>query len=1045
MMNVRRNVFATVSVLTILALSGGHSVAQPADPQPGRDAQGQPTDGSGQQAAPAIKSDPVEKVVVTGTRVQKPGLVSSNPITSIGSESIQFSGAINTTDILDRYPALIGSFDPASTTNQAGIGVAGLNQLNLRNLGTNRTLVLVNGRRHVGSLAGDSGVDINSIPIDLIERVDILTGGVSAIYGADAVTGVVNFVMRRRLDGTLVRVQVGASDKGDLGQFLGSVTTGTSFDDDRGNIMAAFEFRQSDSLDPLDRDSSNQNAFFAVRNPAERAIPGDDPSLFDRVFARNVGWPDSAPSGVITGDQWLQNGFDLESMAPTQIAGFTNALLPKQAFLGTGELWDPGVHVGNRQIGGNTTKLHTYNGLILPEQEVSSFNLIGDYEFSRLMRVFAEAKYVHNESKTSFQPTFDFGLPIRASNPFVPAAILANLAPIAAADLGTTEDFYFSTRDNFDLGVRGDHTTRKTYRGVLGIDGELADGLGYELSYTFGRADVLQIDLNNRITDRFLAAIDVALDPGGNPVCRSNLFPAESLPAIFGSVPFGVSFTPGPGSGCIPINILDGSAKSAEALAWILVDTPTKSRLDQQVVSGYLAYDTESWFSLPGGGIGFVAGGEWRREESSNTPDPVLLTGNTFGNALNPSGGSYEVRESFAEINIPILKDVDFAHDLSLSGAIRSSQYSSAGDNLSWKYGGSWAPTADIRLRSTVSRAVRAPNIGELFSPEQQSFFQPNDPCDQSRVGQGSSTRLANCIAALTALGVPTAPYNFDGNLTSSFPGLTKGNAGLQEETADTITMGAVITPTFIEGLSIFIDYWTVEIRDGIIAPPVQDIVDACFDAPTLANAFCALISRIDPTEVTPATALGQLDSATVQTVNISSFESAGIDFEVNYRFEIVDVFGPEMDWGSMRVSIVGSRLEQLDLVLLPSGGTDDDAGEATTALGGTAPEWVVNLGLQWSNREWTVGYAFRWQDEVLRVEKLSLANDPDQLDITTVKPLNVHDIVVRYQANETVELYAGMQNVLDEEPDVGQTALPIGSEGRTLFFGMKAALGSVF
>jgi outer membrane receptor protein involved in Fe transport len=476
-----------------------------------------------------------------------------------------------------------------------------------------------------------------------------------------------------------------------------------------------------------------------------------------------------------------------------------------------------------------------------------------------------------------------------------------------------------------------------------------------------------------------------------------------------------------------------------------MTDTLTKSRLDQQVVSGFLSYDTQAWFSLPGGGVSLVVGGEWRREESSNTPDPILLTGNTFGNALNPSGGAYEVRESFAEIQLPILKEEKFAYDLSFSGAVRSSQYTTAGDNLSWKFGGIWAPVKDFRLRSTVSRAVRAPNIGELFSPEQQSFFSPADPCDQNNVSQGTSFRLANCIAALSALGVPTSPYTFDGNLTSSFPGLVKGNKDLQEETADTITVGTVITPSFLKGFTVVVDYWRVKIAKGILTPGAQDFVNGCYDAPTLANQFCDAISRVDATEVTPATPLGQLDGLTVQAVNIASFESAGVDFEVNYKFDLADVFAQEKDWGSLRLSILGSKLEKLDLVTLQGGDVDDDLGEAGTLLGGSSPEWVVNTGIQWDYKEWTVGYAFRWQSEILRFEKLSLANNPDQQDITTIKPLNVHDIVVRYRATDTIEIYGGVNNIFDEQPDIGQITLPIGPEGRTLFVGMKAAFGNDF
>jgi iron complex outermembrane receptor protein len=256
-------------------------------------------------SAAADEASAAETVVVTGTRVRAPGLTAPQPVTSIGGDALKYSGQPNVIEVLDKLPALVGSIDQFQSTQffTGASGTEGLNLLNLRNLGVTRTLVLVNGRRHVGSSTGITAVDINTIPSALIERVDILTGGASSVYGADAVTGVVNFIMKREFEGQQFDAEYGISSRGDSDNYRMSATAGTSFDDERGHIMGSVEFRRQEPLAPSERKfSAPDTAYFPVRNPAELEDPdSDDPNIPDRIYAHDVRWPDSAGSSVVFG------------------------------------------------------------------------------------------------------------------------------------------------------------------------------------------------------------------------------------------------------------------------------------------------------------------------------------------------------------------------------------------------------------------------------------------------------------------------------------------------------------------------------------------------------------------------------------------------------------------------------------------------------------------------------------------------------------------------------------------------------------------------
>ena len=401
-------------------------------------------------------------VVVTGSRIGRPALTSPNPITSVDQESIQLSGETNLVDYLQQIPALVGSIDAAQTSGSAGfIGSTGLNLLNLRNLGTQRTLVLVDGRRHVAQLPETAAVDIGTIPQDLIQRIDVATGGVSAVYGADAVSGVVNFVMRRDFEGITARAQIGAADGfGDPLNALVSFTAGTNFMDGRGNIAFAYQYNHDGRLRSRDRRYLRDVNYCQIEE--NNADPGDDPNIPDQVPYCGLQFNDSSATGAVDVD------FDF---------------VPD--FLGTGAPFDQGEFVPPFYgLGGTGTFRSDYIGDVLADTDRHVANVFLNYEFSPAVRLFGEVKFAMSDSFSESQPSFDFTLYQSADNPFIPAQVRAQIIPgigdilgdfIFGVPPGTIPDGVQVSRDNFDLGVRAEDNHRETWRGVAGLAGSLME------------------------------------------------------------------------------------------------------------------------------------------------------------------------------------------------------------------------------------------------------------------------------------------------------------------------------------------------------------------------------------------------------------------------------------------------------------------------------------------------------------------------------------------------------------------------------------------
>lgn len=841
-----------------------------------------------------------------------------------------------------------------------------------------------------------------------------MTGGTSAVYGADAVTGVVNFVTKRDFQGITARAQAGISQEGDGANQFFSITAGQNFAGGRGNVAVNFEYGHDDRFLLSQRKEFGPSFQSFFDNPAEAG--GDDPNVPDLILFDDVRYLDSNPASAIDVD------FDF---------------IPD--FFGDGQPFENGTFIGGFfDSGGDGTPVSTYSGEILPEIDRYIGNFLASYELTDTVRVFAEGKYARVDSKSFGQPTFDFFIGVPTDNPF----IAQNILDVNAFDfLGIV---LVTGRDNLDLGRRGETNRRETYRGVLGVDGDLTDNIRFEASYVYGQSDVTVAQTNTRFNDRFYAALDAVDEgefltgtPNGNIVCRSNLTgdATSSNQNVTGAFFFDdfdeLSFTPGPNSGCVPINLFN-DGQSQAAIDWINTSAIDKSTIKQHVVSASINGDLGEAVTLWGGPIGFAVGGEYRKEKSGSFPDPVNTTGLTFGNALFPEVGSYDVIEGFAELRIPIIQDRPGFYDLTANGAVRVSDYNTVGTTWTYQGGLVYSPVRDLRFRGTYARAVRAPNIGELFGPQNQDFRFIADPCAPDNIDNGSEFREANCLQILQNAGLTAQQIaDFTGATGSSISGLTGGNPNLSEETATTITAGLIVQPRFIPGLTISADYYDVEIEDAVSTPTATTIARLCVDAPTIDNDFCPLITRNPGTNFGGP---GLISGFVRQPLNVAFFQTKGVDFSARYRTSTEKA-------GDFSFSIVGNYLDTLVTTSVPGADPVENAGTQEV------PEWQVNFDFNWTLDNFNLNYGVNWFDKTLRFSRATIAGDPDIVAPEFIKfdDRFEHDIQLRWVTDDGFDFYAGVNNLFNQRPDVGATFYPVSAVGRFFYAGVRISTDKIF
>ena len=946
-----------------------------------------------------------EAIVVTGSRIRRPDFSTPNPVISVGADQIEQSGTTNLTDFLTGYPALQGSSTSADNSGSgAGIGYTGLNLLNLRNLGTDRTLVLVDGRRHVSGVPGSQAIDINTIPSDLVERVDVLTGGASAIYGADGVSGVVNFVLKRNFEGISARAQAGTSQDGDAGQRLFSITAGKNLLGNRLNVALAYEHGEEDRLTTRDRrDLRGENAVGFFLNPDDPENQGDyeggpDNGIPDYVPLNNVRYFDTNREGGIDIDF---DGF------PDYYVGAGGELVA----------YDPGRYVPDfYQQGGNGTLVSDYGNDLLPKLRRDVVNLVTNFQLTDKINLFAEGKFARSKSFSLGQPSFDYYLLIPGDNAFYPEELAAI----------TEGGDVLLNRDNFDLGQRGENIDRRTWRGVVGARGDLNERTNFELSYVYGRTTVKNRYVGDILTDRFYAALDAVIDPvTGQATCRANLDPdfVPNQPYNYTRSPIApTTFQPGQ---CVPLNLFGEGVASQAALDFIRVNTTDRSRVSQQVLSGSLAGDFGRFFSFPGGGnLGYAVGAEYRKEKSRFTPDPIAAQGLTFTNALAQDAGKFSVKEAFGEVRLPLITRLPFTHNLEFGAALRLSDYSTIGNTKAWKLDGSWAPVRDITFTGTYSTAVRAPNIGELFGGRSQTFEFITDPCNNNQIQNGSEFRAANCAALLTALGAD--PGNYRDTRSSNIPGFAGGNPDLAQETAKTWTAGLILQPRFLSGFSARFDYYDIKLEDAINTVAPEQVAQLCVDQATLDNPFCDAIIRQNGGDDA-----GTIISFNVGPENVSQFRTSGVDANVSYRLRTARL-------GTFTLNLIGNYLRRLQFIGTPGAPVTNSRGEAF------APKYTLNTDLTWKSGRFTLNYGLNWFAKTARFSNQELEGNPDIVadEYKYYKELWRHDIFAGVDVGDQFEFFGGVNNLFNQKRDIGTNTYPVPSVGRYFFAGARVRLG---
>lgn len=997
----------------------------------------------------------IEEVVITGSRISRDSATSAaSPVAVLGGDTIRTAGQADLGELLRESPALNNSlpsnfsaFNDAETTDSD----VGLGLLDLRGLGVVRTLVLVNGRRHVAGGQGSSAVDVNSIPSVMLERVETLTGGASSVYGADAVSGVVNFILRDGgdFDGIEVTAQTGLSGQWDSDEHYFSAATGFEFAEGRGEAVLAIEGLSSSEIVESDRPT------FAgpyvgndiVNTPAIAAAAGINPNA-TRAYVRptsnpissalgvfNIASPDSFFDSIIPAVNGVRDGTGIPFIEGTQIPV---AQVIDNPFNGVPRIYNPGLPANVNQAYGIGDGLASVKETVLPEQDRYSINLNGSFEINDSMSFFLESKYAYSQNHDTSGVDFNDGIPIGYDNPFIPPALAQQISDLQGLGVippnpndGSFYGFSASRDSNDDLVLTADDVERETIRVVFGIEGELniADGIEYELSYNHGETTVDANNINLRLEDRFYAAMDSVVDPAtGDIVCRSDLDPTALPPIAIGTYPVPVftndgafsefvSFTPGPNSGCVPFNPFGRNSTTQEYADFVYVDALDTSRLEQSVWFASLAGTTASFFELPGGPIGWAAGIEYREEESTFTVNDYELSQNTWdgsnGNAALGLSGAFDVFEYFVEGQAPLIADMPGIELLELTAAIRFADYSTVGSNEAWSTGLRYSPGFGLTLRGTYAEAVRAPNISELYSPQQPDFFTfQDDPCTIQNINLGSANRAANC-----AQFVPEG-YDVNDYITAGIPGVTGGNPMLSQEEAETVTLGIVYEPEFATGMRFIVDYYSTDIVGAIDALAPERIAEACVDLPSTSNQFCPLIQRAPE---------GYITFHQSGQVNLGAFEIAGVDFGFDYGFELADL-GLD-DFGSLQFGLIGTHLLDFDEFQDPI-----DTSVFETRVGEFSyPEWIVNANASWMLGDLTLSWSGRWEDSQLlpTITNQQVAGNPLFVDPMSTGDAWVHDINFNYLINDRTSVYGGLNNAFDEEPYLGTLSRPAGPRGR--------------
>ena len=925
--------------------------------------------------ARAQQAEAMEEVVVTGSRIRRNPLDEPVAIMEIGKGDIEQTGVTNLGDALQQLPitgsAVNSKFNVPGNSGfpQDGSGIgAGAVQLSIRNLSAKRTLVLVDGKRWIAGASASgvpNAVDLNTVPDNVIERVEILQDGASAIYGSDAIGGVVNIITRQNFEGFRLDAQAGSyieDNDGESYEFSALWGGGN----DTTHFVLSMGYRDERGVETWDRDRSK------FPTPDATSCDAGGCSSFTPQ-ARLVFGPNIGPDGGFQ-DITLNNG----------VLNDGGANIPQ---------WDPNDPDGGADFHAfSTADRFNFNGpgynfLRTPNERVNVYANVR-HELAPNVTLFARASYTNRTSETKAAPEplcLGAGCGTRITDNFVISA--TNPYNFTGLDLSVANgNLEFFGRRPIESGGRLFFQDVNTYMISTGLEGEFQGaGRNFYWDLTAGYGD--NRGFQEKYNSHNAARLQVAMGP--IDVCNA---------------------TPN----CVPFNFFGGQGPDGtgsiteEMLNFVRY---TQRDFSEQTLKNFAFNIGGDVLDLPAGTMGFAAGLEYRDHEGSFRPDPIAASGETAGIPSGATAGGFDVTEFYGELSIPLIADAALADLLEVNVAARSSDYSTSGSKETYKVSGLWRPIDQLSLRGSASSGFRAPGIGELFGGAAREDFTFLDPCaDYTGIlgaanGGRDAAQSAEIQANCTTLGVNPGLAQTNPQLSA----LSIGNDQLKPEESDNITFGVVYSPAWSEGqawsdgITLSVDYYSVEITDAVQGLSPGALIDACVE--TLDPAFCVN---------TPRTSSGQLDTVQNKLQNLGSIDASGYDIAFSY-------LSPETSFGTFTLDVDATHLaEYIETTNNPDGtqSENDLTGQAPDETFFRAfPEWRAVTSVGWSMNRFTGSLRFRWFDE--------MQNEGTKLDSAMFTDLRLS--WNPSFADDSMTFTVGFNNVLDEDPPVCQNCGVIG------------------
>ncbi|HEX5459010.1 MAG TPA: TonB-dependent receptor [Steroidobacteraceae bacterium] len=947
-----------------------------------RDAQADPP-----QAAPAADTtQTLNEVVVTGSLIKQPSLTGSAALQVVNAREIKAAGTQTIETLLNSMPSVQGNFSLTQTSNPGG--ARGVASVDLRGLGPSRTLTLIDGKRVTpGDPLGGPAADLNFIPPALIERVDVLTGGASATYGSDAIAGVVNFIMKKNFSGFAIDSQGSITGSGDGASYDTTLIWGSNFGggEDTGNVTLYLGYTR---FNPITDGQRSFGKYALATLPS--GLPATSAAQCQSVYG---------PASMAAFDRCTAGSSAIPDGA------FTSNDRAKAGLAASGNV-DPAGTASILPANGSQYNFNPLNYLHLPDDRYS----LGGFAHRELnphLDFYGSAMFMRDTSTTQAAPdaiinTFQ----INCDNPLLSAQEQQWLCADAGLTPAQLASVIFYKR-TVEAGNREDNITHTDYRMVFGARGKVIDGFSYDVSIQRGETSLAENFVGNLSTTNLQQALLVTTGANGSPVCEN------------------------PAGGCVPANIFQVGGLTPAALKYLGITSQEQANTVEEVGSATVSGDLTPYHivsPLAAHGLAVAAGLEYRRESLNFNPDYALTSG-ALGAPVAPVAGRFNVRDYYGEVQLPLVENRPFARLLQLDTAYRLSDYLIEGRNTSlmthaYKFGVRYAPIRDVTLRASWNRAVRAPDLNELFSPTSVGGVSGTDPCAGAVNPATGVVAGGGTLAQCERTGVTSAQY---GTIVQCAAGLCNGQRGgnkdLQAETSITRQLGLVFTPRFLDGFSATIDYYQITISQEIGTVPFSTILSECMTSGT----FCDAIHRA------PAGELFGSPTAYVSgtNVNVGFVKETGVDFGFQYVRNLSDLgLG---DAGRMELSFTGTLVDSLREEAAPGIPVYDCAGLYGLTCGYPRPHWRHTMRTSWQAPADSLlaglGASLRWRF----IGAVGLDRDQTGTNLASGTPDLVDaqlgrrqylDLTLSYQLRaQDVSFRLGVNNLTDNDPPLTSTS----------------------